>query len=118
MLLALPLLMIVVLGLVGLADLQVTEQLMNEAAGRAARTAALGGSKHQIEETVRIVLGPTRAEHATILVHAADGSDGPVPPGGLLEVRIAIASRNATTTPFVPVSGDEILVGRAVMQRE
>src|SRR5437879_4820230 len=45
MLLAIPVFMVVVLGMVGLSDLLITEQLLAEASGRGARTAALGGTE-------------------------------------------------------------------------
>lgn len=118
MLFVVPLFLIVVLGLIGLSDLLITEQLLGEASGRGARTAALGGTDEQVRESVRAVLGRDRADKAEIRVLAADGSEGPVPPGGLLEVRIELRARDATATGFAPVSGDEVLIGRTVMQRE
>ena len=129
-LLILPLFLLVVVAAVGVADLVVTEQLVDEASGRAARTAALGGSEEQVKESVRAVLGAERAKHVTIHVgpvrrsapseHDTVGSTGrdAVPPGGLIEVRIEIEARHATTTRLAPVSGTELLVGRTVMQRE
>ena len=81
-----PLFLAVVLGCMGLVDLLVTEQLLGEASGRGARTAALGGSDEQVKETIRAVLGKGRADKADIFVRAADGTEGPVPPGGLLEL--------------------------------
>lgn len=113
-----PLFLVIVLGLVGLADLLITEQLLGEASGRGARTAALGGSEAQVKESVRAVLGKNRADQAKITVRAADGSKAPVPPGGLVEVLIELEVKNATATGLAPVSGDEVLIGRTVMQRE
>jgi hypothetical protein len=118
LLLALPVFLALVFGMVGLGDLLVTEQLLAEASGRAARAAALGGSEEQIKDAVRSILGPDRTEHATIHVGRADGKSGPVPPGGLIEVRVEIESRYATVTHLAPVSDDEKLLGRTVMQRE
>jgi len=115
---ALPVFLIVVFGMVGLGDLLVTEQLLAEASGRAARAAALGGSEEQIKDAVRSILGPDRTGHAKIHVGRADGGSGPVPPGGLIEVRIEIEARHATVTHLAPVSDDELLLGRTVMQRE
>ena len=118
---AVPLLLAVVLGIVGVADLIVTEQVLAEASGRGARAAALGGTPHEVEAAVRAVLGPDRSRHARIFAGPADGhhyGHRPVPPGGLIEVRVVIAARDATATPFAPVGGDERLVGRTVMQRE
>lgn len=114
----LPIFLALVLGMAGIADLLITEQLIGEASARAARTAALGGTEEQVKESIRAVLGPDRADHAKIHVGAANGEPGPVPPGGLIEVRIEIECRHATTTGLAPVSGDEPLVGRTVMQRE
>jgi Flp pilus assembly protein TadG len=113
-----PLFMALVLGLMGLADLLITEQLLGEASGRGARTAALGGSEEQVKEAVRSVLGKDRADKADIVVRAADGTEGPVPPGGLLEVRVELKVRDGTATGFAPVARDEVLIGRTVMQRE
>src|SRR5262245_34764487 len=90
LLLALPGFLALIFGMVGLADLLVAEQLLAEASGRAARTAALGGSEEQVKEAVRSILGPERTDRATIHVRPANGGSGPVPPGGLIEVRIEI----------------------------
>jgi Flp pilus assembly protein TadG len=115
----LPLFLLVVLGAVGIADLVVSEQLVDEAAGRAARAAALGGSPEEVSAAVRAVLGEARANQTTVTVRGTDGKDpSEVPPGGLLEVRVAIPARHATTTGLAPVPGDELLLGRTVMQRE
>lgn len=118
LLLALPVFVALMLGMVGLADLVITEQLLAEASGRAARAAALGGSEEQVKEAVRAVLGPDRAERTTIRVGAANGRSGPVPPGGLIEVRVEIEAQYATATRFAPIRDDEMLLGRTVMQRE
>jgi len=118
-LLVLPLLLLVVLGMVGLADLIISEQMLAEAGGRAARAAALGKSPEEISAAARSVLGDERAANATISVRPVGGQENePVPPGGLIEVRIELAARHATTTSLALVSPDEVLVGRAVMQRE
>jgi Flp pilus assembly protein TadG len=118
LLLALPFFLALLIGMVGLADLLVAEQLLAEASGRAARAAALGGSEEQIHEAVRAVLGPNRAERATIRVGAPNGQSGPIPPGGLIEVRVEMEAQYATVTGFAPIKNDEILLGRTVMQRE
>jgi Flp pilus assembly protein TadG len=117
--LVLPLLLLVVLGMVGLADLIISEQMLAEAGGRAARAAALGKSDEEIAAAARSVLGDERAANATISVRPVGGRENePVPPGGLVEVRIEIAARHATTTRLALVDPDEVLIGRAVMQRE
>lgn len=118
LLLALPVFIALMLGMVGLADLAVSEQMLAEASGRAARAAALGGSEEQVKEAVRSVLGSERTERATIRVGAANGQPGPVPPGGLIEVRVEIEAQYATATRFAPIRDDEVLLGRTVMQRE
>jgi Flp pilus assembly protein TadG len=118
LLLVLPVFLAMLLGLVGMADLLVTEQLLAEASGRAARAAALGGSEEQVKDAVRSVLGSERADRATIRVGPADGGTGPVPPGGLLEVRVEIEAQYATATNLAPIRSDELLLGRTVMQRE
>ena len=118
MLLALPVFLVLVFGMVGLADLLVAEQLLAEASGRAARAAALGGSEEQVKDAVRSILGPARTDRATIRVGPANGGSGPVPPGGLLEVRIELEAQYATTTHLAPIRSDEVLLGRTVMQRE
>ncbi len=117
-LLAIPLFLVVVLGAVGVGDLIISEQLLAEASARAARTAALGGTEDQVRQCVQIVLGEDRAQHATISIGPADGGDGPIGPGRLIEVRIELDCRYATTTGLAPVPDDEPLVGRCVMQRE
>jgi TadE-like protein len=117
-LLVLPLFLALLLGMVGIADLLITEQLLAEASCRGARAAALGGSPEQVRECVRAVLGDDRGRRAKIHVGAADGEPGPVPPGGLIEVRVELEARDATATRLAPVRGDEPLVGRTVMQRE
>lgn len=118
LLLALPVFMALVVGMVGMADLLITEQMLSEASGRAARAAALGGTEEQVQDAVRSVLGPERAERATIHVGRADGSLEPVAPGALIEVRVEIEAQFATATRLAPIRSDEILIGRTVMQRE
>jgi len=118
LLLALPVVLAIFFGMVGMADLVITEQLLAEASGKAARAAALGGSEEQVKEAVRSVLGPARTDRATIRVGSANGGSGPVPPGGLIEVRIEIEAQHATTTNLAPIRSDEVLLGRTVMQRE
>lgn len=75
MLLVLPIFLLLLTGMIGFADLLIAEQKMDEASGRAARVAALGGSEEQIEEAVRAVLGPDRAKHATIHITPICGHD-------------------------------------------
>src|SRR5262249_29938975 len=118
LLLILPVFLALVLGMVGLADMLVAEQLLAEASGRGCRCAAMGGNEEQVKEAVRSVLGPDRAERAKIRVGRADGSCGSVPPGGLLEVRVELEAQFATMTHLAPVASDELLLGRTVMQRE
>lgn len=108
------LILAVILGAVGVADLLIAEQSLAEASGRAARAAALGGGDREIEAAVRAVIGPDRAEHARIAVHPRRAAR----PGELIEVRVELAARHALATPFAPVSRNEPLVGRTVMQRE
>ncbi|WP_161968018.1 TadE/TadG family type IV pilus assembly protein [Fimbriiglobus ruber] len=120
-LLSLALMLAVVLGIIGVADLIITEQVLAEASARGARSAALGGTQDQIESAVRRVLGPVRAEGVQIFVGPVAGApspDQPVPPGGLIEVRVEVGARQATMTPFAPVGAQEKLVARSVMQRE
>jgi len=116
--LVLPVFLALLLGMVGIADLIITEQLLIEASCRGARAAALGGSPEQVRECVRAVLGEERCRRATIHVGPAGDEPGPVPPGGLIEVRVELEARHATATGLAPVRGDEPLVGRTVMQRE
>jgi hypothetical protein len=117
-LLIVPLFLTLAAGVVGIADLLITEQLIGEASGRAARTAALGGTEEQVIESIQAVLGSDRTQHAKVYIGSAHGEPGPVPPGELIEVRIQIEARHATVTRLVPVSSDEPLIGRTVMQRE
>lgn len=133
-LLVLPLLLMVVCGGVGLADLLVSEQMIDEASAKAARTAALGGSAERVRQTARAALGPKRAEHAEITVRViraekADerrddpeqdrgGDDYHPAPGDLLEVRVTIPARHATATALAPIKGGKELVGRSVIQHE
>jgi hypothetical protein len=123
-LLVLPLLLAVIFGGIGIADLVTAEQQMDEASGRAARTAALTGSKKQARETLRAVLGAERANKAKIYIGRVGGKEDDraetlsIPPGELFEVRIELEAQHATATSFAPVRGSELLVGRTVMQRE
>lgn len=139
-LLILPLFTLVIFGAVGIADLVITEQLIDEASGRGARVAALGGSREQVEEAVRAVIGPERMKHAKVHIGPAarggkkndknddndrkrkdrddDSGERAVPPGGLLEVRVELPARHATATRLAPIRATETLVGRTVMQKE
>lgn len=118
LLLLTPIFMLTATGMIGLADLCITDQLIFDAACRGGRTAALGGSQEQVEESIRALLGPERTRHATITVGPADGSTDPVPPGGLIEVRIEIEAGAATATGLAPLGSSELLIGRTVIQRE
>lgn len=137
-LLVLPLFLTVVLGMVGLADLLIAEQLLNEASARGARVAAVGGSDEQIKDAIQAILGPDKMANATIYVgrpHRANqseshGHDGqwqqnaenqqgrPIWPGELIEVRIEIQAQNATTTSLIHFCPNQQLIGRTVMQLE
>ncbi|MDW8243464.1 MAG: hypothetical protein RMJ88_09655 [Thermogemmata sp.] len=117
-LLTLPLLLLVAAGLVGLADLLVAEQLVGEAAARAARVAALGGDETEVQQVVAAVLGEHRASRARILIGSPEGTPSPPAPGQPLEVRVELRVRDATLTWLVPANPNELLIGRAVMLRE
>ena len=67
-LLFLPLFTLVMFGAVGIADLILAEQRLDEACGRAARCAAVGGSPEQVRACVVAVLGHERGKHAKIYV--------------------------------------------------
>src|SRR4051794_32436682 len=112
---AVALVMTVVLGAVGVADLLIAEQSLAEASGRAARVAALGGTEGEIAAAAAAVLGPARAGHAKITVGTPAGSGTAAAAGGMVEVRVEVEARHATLTPFAPVSGGEKLLGRTVM---
>src|SRR5690554_4277290 len=95
-LLVLPLFLIVVLGMVGLADELIAEQMLTEASGRGARAAAIGGSEDQIKDAIRTVLGNDRTDHANIVIVTTTSDGKPIPPGGMIEVRIELEVRYAT----------------------
>jgi len=114
----LPILLLVVVGMVGLVDLIVAEQMLSEASGRGARIAAFGGTDDQVQEAVKATLGPDRTDHAKIYVVRTTADQKPIPQGGMIEVRIELDVRHATTTRLAPINPDEVLVGRAVMPRE
>jgi hypothetical protein len=135
-LIVLPLFSLIVIGMVGLADLIISEQLLAEASARGARTAALGGTEDQIRDSILAVLGPQRGEHVSIHVfpvsaltndekpensvyRQSDGRDNwKCRPGELIEVRIELECQYAAATRFCPVSPNELLIGRSVMQCE
>lgn len=117
-LLALPLLLLVAAGLVGLADLLVAEQLVGQASALGARVAALGGDEAEVRQAVAAVLGPDRAERAQVVIGTPEGTPSPPAPGQPLEVRVEIRVRDATLTWLVPSDPNEPLVGRTVMLRE
>lgn len=117
MLLITPVFLAALFGMIGIADLLIAEQRLAEASSRGARRAAVGGTREQVEEAVRAVLGDARFQHVTIRISSEKCSD-PVPPGGLIEVRVELPARYATGTALAPVRADEPLVGRTVMQKE
>lgn len=127
-LLLLPLMLVVIFVGAGVADLVVAEQQVDEASGRAARAAALTGSKQAVRDAVRASLGPGRAQHAKIFVGPlgkaveitnTDSDDLiPIAHRESFEVRVEIEARYGTATRLAPVGGDEPLVGYTVMQRE
>lgn len=111
-LLAVPILLLLLALLVGAAELIAAEQAVAEAAGRAARVAAIGGTPEQVQAAAAAVLGAERAGRATVTVEPAAGR-----PGELIDVRVTVAARHLTTR-LAPVSRDEGLVGRVVVVRE
>lgn len=143
LLIVLPVFLLILFGIGGLADLLITEQLLSEASARGARTAALGGTKAEIEASVRAVLGPVRSKNVNIEIGIAeekqsasqaaspstDGNNGSeqaepvsvttgVPPGQLIAVRVSAKVRDVAATRLVPLGGNELLVGQTVMQKE
>jgi Flp pilus assembly protein TadG len=114
----LPLLLILTLGMVGLADLLIAEQLVTEASGRGARVIALGGTEDQAKDAIQAVIGPDRTDKANIVFVTTTDDGQPIPPGGLIEVRIELETQYATVTQFAPVASDDLVIGRTVMQRE
>ncbi len=118
-LLILPLFLLVAVGMVGIADLLIAEQLVDEASGRGARAAAIRGSQEDVEAAVLAVLGEERAKEAKITAQGIDGTELKlVPPGALLEVRVELDVKQATMTRLAPVFGSEPIAGRTVMLRE
>jgi len=87
LLLITPVFLLVLAGMIGFADLIIAEQKMDQASGRVARIASMGGSEDQMREALVAVLGPERAKHAKIKIrvikpqhtdaHAGDQHDGP-----------------------------------------
>lgn len=136
LLLVTPILLAIAIGMVGLADLIIAEQKVDEASGRAARVAALGGSDDQIEAAVRATLGSDRASVRLTPIRAprpasaegghdrteADEGAADTDKGSghleLIEVRVEIEVRHVAATRFVPTSRTEKLVGRTVVQRQ
>ncbi len=117
-LLLLPLLLILLVGVVGLVDLIAAEQTLDEAAGVGARVLAAGGTDDEVVAAVQAVLGNGRTERAIIRA-IRDTADGqPIPPGGLVEVRVELEARYAITTAFAPVARGRTLVSRSVMPRQ
>jgi Flp pilus assembly protein TadG len=142
----LPIFSLITIGLVGISDLLVAEQLLSEASARGARTAALGGTEEQIRDAVNAVLGPVRSQYATITVTSLNNSGdtdhhnnkhytpgatpdaAPVPPGSpggwkcrpgqLIQVCVQLDVQHATCTHFCPVCGCEQLSGCSVIQCE
>jgi Flp pilus assembly protein TadG len=114
----LPLLLVVLVGAIGLLGLTVAERTLDEAAGVGARIAAADGTDADVRAAIQAVLGTSRAEHAVTYVVRETPDGRPIPPGGLIEVRIELEARYATATRFARVSPDRMLIGRAVMPRQ
>lgn len=116
--LLLPLLLVVLVGAIGLLDLTVAGRTLDEAAGIGARIAAADGGDADVRAAIQAVLGTSRAEHAIIYVVRETPDGQPIPPGGLIEVRVELEALYATATRFAHVSPDRVLTGRAVMPRQ
>lgn len=139
LLLTLPLIVLLGVFLVGLADLVVAEQKLDEASGRAGRIIAMGGSEQDVRMMLNAFLGPERAQHAQVTItplnrpelsfatdsfameiDATNFTDAPAANNKhreLIEVRIELDVRRATVTTLVPLGRDEKLIGRTVVLR-
>ncbi|MCS6865235.1 MAG: hypothetical protein RMJ56_16420 [Gemmataceae bacterium] len=139
LLFTLPLVVLAGFLMVGIADLVIAEQKLDEAAGRAGRIVAMGGSEQDVRNMLTAFLGPERAQHtqvtltplkrpeilpsadsAAMEMEAANFADAP-PVGAkhreLIEVRIELEVRHATVTALVPLGRTEKLIGRTVVPR-
>ncbi len=139
LLLTLPLIVLLGAFLVGLVDLVIAEQKLDEASGRAGRIVALGGSEQDVRTMLDAFWGPERARYAQVTItplnqpgispstdsfateiDAVNFADAPVARTQhreLIEVRIELDVRRATVTKLVPLGRDEKLIGRTVVSR-
>jgi hypothetical protein len=139
LLLTLPLVVFAGVLMVGIADLVIAEQKLDEASGRAGRIVAMGGSEQDVRNMLAAFLGAERAHHATVTItplhrpeispstdYSAmemEATNFAVSPAGgikhreLIEVRIELDVGHATVTKMVPLGRDEKLIGRTVVLR-
>jgi hypothetical protein len=91
------------------------------ASAQAARVAAQGGDRDDVERAARRVLGSGRLRHARIHARLADESGRPLPCGESVEVVVEIPADQAAPNllRFLGVSTrGRILCGHTVMRKE
>ncbi len=118
LLLALPILMALVLGMVQLSMLISARQQVTSAAREAGRVAALGGSAAEVQTTVDRFLG---GKVATIQLDVNDSNGDPIASGD--PVTVVVKVKTSCLVPellgFIGFSlRNQELIARAVMRKE
>ena len=121
LLLVLPLLLLLLLAMVQFGLLMAAQQQLQLASREGARVAALGGSKTDVEDAARNVLGKGVLAQATIVSVLTDSNDQPLPSGAAVSVEVTLLTKAAVPN-FVGWSGvvlaGETISGRTVMRKE
>ena len=121
LLFVLPILLLLILAMVQVGMLMAAQQQLQLASREAARVAALGGTKTEVEDAAKIVLGKGVLSQATIASVLTDSDGKPLPSGAAVIVEVSMATKAAVPN-FVAWSGvvlaGETISGRTVMRKE
>ncbi len=121
LLLALPVLLMVMLGTIQFTMILVARQQLQLASREGARVASIGGNASEVQTAVQAFLGTGPLSAATVHSVLTNASGQPIPSGGSVQVVVSIP-----TTQAVPnllgsfggtVAGDTLIAG-TVMRKE
>jgi len=121
LLLALPILLAALLGVVEFSLLLVARQQLVTASREGARVAAQGGGQAEVVQAVQQFLGPGSLSNASIVAALADDTGQPLPSGQPVCVTVSLPTTQAVPDllAFVGFSiGGETLVAQTIMRKE
>jgi Flp pilus assembly protein TadG len=121
LLVALPIVLAVLLGMIEFSMLLVARQQILVASREGARVAALGGTADDVDKAVHQFLGTGSLAGAQVQAQLTDQSGQPVPSGGAVAVTVSLPTAQAVPDllRFIGFSlGNDVLTVQTVMRKE